>query len=157
MVKPINSVVGYEKELRQNINLVIDKYYSKMEKNKVSFEFYKRTNQKRLKKIIELADAFILPSLYEGNPKILIEMMNHKIPIITTTVQGIKELATQRNCILIKNPDHKNIKESILKFYELNNKQKINLINNAYQASLDYSLQKICKKEFNLYTLLSEK
>ena len=38
MVKPINSVVGYEKELRQNINLVIDKYYSKMKKNKVSFE-----------------------------------------------------------------------------------------------------------------------
>ena len=126
-------------------------------KNKVNYEFFKRTNQKRLKKILELADAFILPSLYEGNPKILIEMMNHKIPIITTMVQGIKELVTQRNCILIKNHDYKNIKASILKFYELNNKQKIDLINKSYQASLDYSLKKICKKEFDLYTLLSEK
>ena len=126
-------------------------------KNKVSYEFFQRTNQKRLKKILELADAFVLPSLYEGNPKILIEMMNYKIPIITTMVQGIKELVTQRNCILIKKPDYKNIKASILKFYELNNNQKIDLINNAYQASLDYSLQKICKKEFDLYTLLSEK
>tara|TARA_B100000963_G_scaffold341699_1_gene341689 strand:+ start:37935 stop:39077 length:1143 start_codon:yes stop_codon:yes gene_type:complete len=149
-----------------NIKLIIvgeDNYNVKkkleksLTKNKVSFEFFKRTNQKKLKKIIELADAFILPSLYEGNPKILIEMMNHKIPVITTMVRGIKELVTQNNCILIEKPDYKNIKESIFKFYELNNKQKIFLINNAYKASLGYSLQKICKKEFDLYSRLSEK
>ena len=38
MVKPINSTIGYEKELRQNINLVIYKIYSKMEENKVTFK-----------------------------------------------------------------------------------------------------------------------
>ena len=111
----------------------------------------------RLKKIIELADAFVLPSLYEGNPKILIEMMYHKIPIITTKVNGIKGLATEKNCILIENPDYKNIRKSILRFYKINSKQKINLIKNAYHDSLNYSLKKICKKEFDLYTFLNEK
>ena len=125
--------------------------------NKVSFEFFERTNQNRLKKIIELADAFVLPSLYEGNPKILIEMMYHKIPIITTKVNGIKGLATEKNCILIEKPDYKNIRKSILRFYKINSKQKINLIKNAYHDSLNYSLKKICKKEFDLYTFLNEK
>ena len=126
-------------------------------KNKVSFEFFKRTNQNQLRKIIDLADAFVLPSLYEGNPKILLEMMYHKIPIITTKVKGIKGLATDKNCILIKKPDYKNIKETLLSFYEINNEQKKNLIKNAYRESLNYSLKQICKKEFNLYTFLNEK
>jgi glycosyltransferase involved in cell wall biosynthesis len=125
--------------------------------NKVSFEFFKRTNQNQLKKIIDLADAFVLPSLYEGNPKILLEMMYHKIPIITTNVKGIKGLVTDKNCILIKKPDYRDIKKTLLSFYEINNKQKNNLIKNAYRESLNYSLKKICKKEFNLYTFLNEK
>ena len=149
-----------------NIKLIIvgdDNYDEKIKleksliKNKISFEFFKRTNQNRLKKIIELADAFVLPSLYEGNPKILLEMMYHKIPIITTKVKGIKGLATDKTCILIEKPDHKNIKKSILSFDGINNKQKINLTKNAYRESLNYSLKKICKKEFDLYTFLNEK
>ena len=84
-------------------------------------------------------------------------MMYHKIPIITTKVKGIKGLATDKTCILIEKPNHKNIKKSILSFYGINNKQKINLTKNAYRESLNYSLKKICKKEFDLYTFLNEK
>ena len=65
--------------------------------NKVDFKIFKRTNQKNLKKIINLADAFILPSSYEGNPKILIEMMNYKVPIIATKVPGIDNLVDNTN------------------------------------------------------------
>ena len=74
-------------------------------------------------------------------------MMYHKIPIITETkVNGIKGLATKRIVFLIEKPDYKNIRKSILKFYKINSKQKINLIKNAYHDSLNYSLKKICKK-----------
>ena len=69
--------------------------------------------------------------IVRGNPKILIEMMYHKIPIITTKVNGIKSSSDRKNCILIEKPDYKNIRKSILRFYKINSKQKINLIKNA--------------------------
>ena len=78
--------------------------------NKVDFKFFKRTNQNNLKKIINLADAFILPSLYEGNPKILIEMMNYKVPIIATKVQGIDNLVDDKSCLLIPDTTSKSIR-----------------------------------------------
>ena len=125
--------------------------------NKVDFKIFKRTNQKNLKKIINLADAFILPSSYEGNPKILIEMMNYKVPIIATKVPGIDNLVDNTNCLLIPDATENNIRKSILKFYKLNNEKKKSLIQNAYKISLNYCLKKICKEEFDLYKLLDEK
>ena len=125
--------------------------------NKVDYKIFKRTNQKNLKKIINLADAFILPSSYEGNPKILIEMMNYKVPIIATKVPGIDNLVDNTNCLLIPDATENNIRKSILKFYKLNNEKKKSLIQNAYKISLNYCLKKICKEEFDLYKLLDEK
>ena len=124
--------------------------------NKVDFKFFKRTNQNNLKKIINLADAFILPSLYEGNPKILIEMMSYKVPIIATKVQGIDNLVDDKSCFLIPDTTSKSIRGAILKFYKLS-KEKNLYIQNAYKISLNYSLEKICKEESDLYKLLNEK
>ena len=125
--------------------------------NKVDFIFFKRTNQNNLKKIINLADAFILPSLYEGNPKILIEMMSYKVPIIATKVQGIDNLVDDKSCLLIPDTTSKSIRGTILKFYKLSKKKKNLYIQNAYKISLNYSLEKICKEESDLYKLLNEK
>ena len=95
-----------------------------------------------------------MPSSYEGNPKILIEMMNYKVPIIATKVPGIDNLVDNTNCLLIPDATENNIRKSILKFYKLNNEKIIN--SNAYKISL-YCLKKICKEEFDLYKLLDEK
>ena len=125
--------------------------------NKVDFKFFKRTNQNNLKKIINLADAFILPSLYEGNPKILVEMMSYKVPIIATKVPGIDNLVDNKSCLLIPDTTAKSIRAYILKFYKLSKEKKKLYIQNAYKMSLNYSLEKICKEESDLYKLLNEK
>lgn len=125
--------------------------------NKVDFKFFKRTNQNNLKKIINLADAFILPSLYEGNPKILIEMMSYKVPIIATKVPGIDNLVDNKSCLLIPDTSPRSIRQSILEFYKINKEKKKIYIQNAYKVSLKHSLEKICKEESDLYKLLNEK
>ena len=42
--------------------------------------------------LLQLAQVFVLPSLWEGMPVSLIEAMSAGLPVITTQVEGIDEL-----------------------------------------------------------------
>ena len=53
-----------------------------------------------------LADIFVLPSLTEGTPNVLLEAMAAKVPVIATNVGGIPELATDAvNALLVPSAD----------------------------------------------------
>lgn len=58
----------------------------------VQIEFLSNVANERLPEIINSAMAFVLPSLYEGHPKALIEAMGCGVPIITTKVPGIENI-----------------------------------------------------------------
>jgi len=55
----------------------------------------------QLPKIYRSADIFVLPSLIEGSPKVLLEAMACGLPIVATAVPGIKEILTRRTGILV--------------------------------------------------------
>lgn len=54
-------------------------------------------------KLMQIADVFVLPSLMEGNPRILMEAMVCRTPIVGTNVCGIRDMIENgRNGLLVE-------------------------------------------------------
>ncbi len=51
-----------------------------------------------------LADLFVLPSLSEGSPMVLLESMASQVPIVSTNVGGIPEMLTDHESALLVPP-----------------------------------------------------
>ncbi len=55
-------------------------------------------------RILDDADLFVLPSLWEGTPLVLLEAMAHRLPIVATAVGGNRELLTNYGPKLLVRP-----------------------------------------------------
>lgn len=63
-------------------------------------------------------DVFVLTSMYEGIPFVIIEAMRAKLPIISTEVGGINEVINDNyNGLLVQKCDSISLKDSVLKLY----------------------------------------
>ena len=83
---------------------------------------YNWSNQ--IEKSLSKNDLFILPSLYEGSPNILLDSLNNSLPVLSSNCSGAKDiLANQSKFIFKVNNKEDLIKK--LKFF-LKNKNKIN-------------------------------
>jgi glycosyltransferase involved in cell wall biosynthesis len=67
---------------------------------------------------IQLSDCFILNSLIENSPCVIIESLCCGIPIIATNVGGIPELINKENGILINSNDDDNLYRSMKKMID---------------------------------------
>ena len=82
-------------------------YYSNLiKKEKLENNVFLKGYCKSIKKELKNMDIFVLPSLYEGIPYIIIEAMSMGLPIITTNVGGISEiLHDKQNCLFAQKED----------------------------------------------------
>lgn len=62
-------------------------------------------------------DLFVLPSLSEGLPVTLVEAMYLKIPVLTTDVQGNREIAGQERGIIVPACDSNSLAKAINDFF----------------------------------------
>ena len=60
-------------------------------------------------------DAFVLPSLTEGTPNVIIEAMAHAKPIIATAVGGIPDLVTDDVGILVPADDNSALADAMIR------------------------------------------
>lgn len=91
------------------------------------------------------SNLFILPSLTEGSPRVILEAMANSLPCISTDVGNISNLLADNRGICIPPSDHLAIKNAILTIVSDMELQK-KFIENSYDFSRERSLEKFFNK-----------
>ena len=81
---PVRVVIVGEGDFRGNLELMIEKLNLEAHVRLAGFQ-----KAETIPGWLNAADIFVLPSLLEGNPNILLEAMACKLPVVTTDVGGI--------------------------------------------------------------------
>jgi len=124
----------------------------------VDVEFIRRLPQIDLAKQLRLCDCFVLPSLYEGNPKALIEVMSFGMPVLTTVLEEQAEFIEPNiNCIQMT-PTVEGLRTGLETFLGLSNYQRDQLGLNAQNSIQEkHSVENIAALENSLFRdLLSD-
>ena len=95
---------------------------------------------------------FILPSFYEGHPKILIEAMSCGMVVLASNVEGNKEIIQDGINGFLCEPSEKNIKKRIneIFIYTEDQLKSIKIAAREYVVER-FSLEKIIDLELKLY------
>lgn len=112
--------------------------------------WFGRVANPELPKLLNQARAFVLPSLFEGQPRVLLEAMACGMPIIGSNVPGIDNLINHRITGYLCETDEKSIAaalEDVLSEHELMRAMG----ENARQYALDhFSLESVADREYRL-------
>jgi len=75
--------------------------------------------RKDINEIMSVIDLFVLPSLTEGLPNVVLEAFASKKPVVATNVGGVPELITDGiSGILVEPSKPEDLSDAILKFYD---------------------------------------
>ncbi len=122
--------------------------------NKVTFHGIK--TKEEVARFMQNADFFVLPSIWEGLPCVLIESMASGLPIVATNVGGIPEIINKKTGVLVPPNNVKALSKAI--DYMLDHYKEYSNREIALYAKNRFSYEMIAKALFNIYKrLLKEK
>lgn len=102
--------------------------------------------------LFSIADLFVLPSLSEGSPNVLLESMAARVPIVATKVGGVPELVKDgESAILVPPADSESLKNAIIELLT-NRSRAIQLASVAFEkARLIFSTPKHDERLLSIY------
>ena len=119
-------------------------------RQRLPVQFLGNVPNHQLPEILNNADLFVLPSLYEGHPKTLIEAMACGLPVIGTDVPGIRDLIVHRENGYLCGTRPKEIREAI-RYVLSDGSQRTRMGRNARAYVVEhFALDRIVEKEIAL-------
>lgn len=127
-------------------------YLREAEKNFPGIKFNIISNMPDAARYLKNFDIFVLPSLKEGLPYVLLEAGLAEIPIIATNVGGVPEIIQNEKTGLLINPANpEEITDAIKKLIE-NQNLRTTLSQNAHQKILqEFSFEKMLQRTLATY------
>ena len=102
------------------------------------------------------ADCFVLPTLSEGLPKVVLEAAACKCPVITTNVSGNPELINKKTGLLVESKNAFELKKAIEFVMQNSAKSKKLALNARYLVENEFTWKKAASKYALLYKTLVE-
>lgn len=132
-----------------------DKLLTIAKKLNIEIEIQKATDYEELPKVLAKADIFVLPSLLEGNPKVLLEAMSCGLAVLGSNVEGIRELITNGKTGLICSTKVNSIRRKLVKLQNIDLRNKLGL--NARRFVIhNYEMSVQLTNEINLLLKLAK-
>ncbi|MCX6815402.1 MAG: glycosyltransferase family 4 protein [Candidatus Aenigmarchaeota archaeon] len=101
-------------------------------------------------RIYSSADLFVLPSLREGMPLVVMEALSTELPIVTTKVSGTKEVVNSRCAIFVRRKDSKDIAKAVIRI--LSDKKLAKRMSlESKKISKKFEKNNVLKKYLDLY------
>jgi glycosyltransferase involved in cell wall biosynthesis len=98
-------------------------------------------------------DLFIFPSRNEGLGSILLDVMNHNIPIVASNVGGIIDIIENNvNGILFDIANIPVLEKIVISLYK-NPQERVRLAKNAQNKISNYSVEKMTQSYINIYEI----
>lgn len=104
--------------------------------------------------LLNKAHCFLMPSLWEGLPIVLLEAGASRLPIISTSVGSIPVLLNNENSTLVELNSFEDAMIEIINNYEKANKKAQNLFD---KIKKEYSIEQIVRKHEKIYLEASSK
>ena len=134
-----------------------EKMIGEAERKNTKLEIIERVSNEEIPNYYGSSKICVFPSLFEGNPKALLEAMSCEMPIVACEMPGIGNLIENGKSGLLSEPKDDLIRKNILKLLDDQELGK-ELGGNARKFILEnYSLDNIFTKETDIYKNLFRK
>jgi glycosyltransferase involved in cell wall biosynthesis len=111
----------------------------------------------QLNELYTRCDAFILPTLFEGMPTVVLEAMMHDMAVIVTDVGATREMVDEQNGFIIEKNDVSSLKKAILDYCSLSVEQKRQLGTHSYnKVSAQFTWKMVAEKHYGLFRSLKQ-
>jgi len=155
LIKAFNGLDGFSLDLIGDgpLKHELEKYAKKLDAN-VNFLGIIANN--KLPELINQHQIFVLPSFYEGNPKVLLEAMSCGAICLGSDVIGVNNIITNKKNGYLCETTSEGIREAILDISQNSDENK-KISKNAREFILaNCSIPSVTKKELELYEQFSK-
>ncbi len=119
--------------------------------------FYGGASDEMLKQLYTESGLFILPTLFEGMPTVVLEAMSYGLPVMVTDTGATREMVDETNGYIIEKKSIASIKNAILKFVELSPEQKKGMSDASFlKVRENFTWSIVAQKHIRLFNSIIE-
>jgi glycosyltransferase involved in cell wall biosynthesis len=112
-------------------------------------------SDEKLVELYQQNDLFVLPTLFEGMPTVVLEAMSFGMPVIVTNVGATSELVDDSNGFLIEKNNVKALKNAIVNFCNLSQEERNKMSDNSYyKVKNNFTWEKVAEKYVHIFEIL---